>query len=710
MKRISLSIAAVILASACSTSTKSPTENPFSPLATVKKQPVNETIFGKQISDPYRWMENDEETVRKWMSNASTQTDTTLTNLPGYSALYEELLTQKTRGDVTHSLITFDGRAFHLTQKAQDDIAKLYIQDGEEDRILVDPNDYRLKPENIAAIHNFSLSPEGKTLAFHVSQNGTEIGKMYFLDVASGKLLDHSLPDIWGEFPVVWVDENNFYATVMSYIDPNDSLIGLQSISYHLPSKKLTIEVGPNAESKSAPKLAPSEGAIMYADSESEWQLIASSAARLNQRQLVKKASDTDWVQVADYPEHVISSSLINGNLYMVSQKNAPNGQLLKLDLNVSQSFDDAEVLIKETDRLIHTVIASKNNLYVKYSENGVEGLYELKNNKIATITLPEQGVITDLTIDPITSNPSFALESPKKASRYYYLNNGKVVANRFSTPSVEAPIGFKVSRESALSADGTEVPITIYQSAKSEGKTVPALIWAYGSYGYSLRPTFNPNMFPFLNRGAIWIDCHVRGGGEKGQSWHVDGKGPNKPNGHSDLIACAEHLVKTGRSKPGMIGGYSGSMGGTLIGPAVLKRPDILSHAVVTVAILNPLRILHAQNGENQISEIGDPRTKAGFEALWAMDSYEQLNHAQRYPDIMLDVGLHDKRVSIWHSGKFAARYTEKGRGGVIAIRADAKSGHGLGGGTVSQKAKKYADIFAFMLNRSGHPEFQAK
>ncbi|WP_105168205.1 prolyl oligopeptidase family serine peptidase [Pseudoalteromonas sp. T1lg23B] len=707
MKHLMLSAAAIIVLGACSNSTHSPKDTPFTSVQQLKKVEVNETVFGRQISDPYRWMETDDKTLREWMSHAADQTDAALTSLPGYSELYQELLTQSAVGDVANSLSLHGSKVIHLSKKEQDEIAKLYIKDGKHERVLVDPADFKSNPDDNTAIHNYRLSPKGKTLAFHISPNGSEIGQMYFMDVQSGALLDHKLPDIWGEFEVNWIDEDNLFATVMSYVEPSDPLQGMQGVSYHLPSKKLTIEMGPNAQSPSAPQIALNEFPIMSAQPNSEWLMTRTVGARPDGRLLIKKKTSKNWINLAGYDDRIISNTLKDDVLYFVTQKDAPNGKLMKLDLAVSQSLDDAQQIIAHSDLLIHDVLAAKDKLYVQYKENGVHGLYEVNGNQHSIVPLPQKGVLSDLSVDPETGTLSFGLQTPKQPKAYFYYNKGQVSQSEFGKPAVEAPEGFEVIREYALSADGTQVPITIFKSAHSADKVAPAIIYGYGGYGRSLEPYYRNKMFPFLKKGAIWANCHVRGGGEKGRKWHEGGRGKNKPNGHADFIACAEHLVKTGRSKPGMMGAYGGSMAGTLIGPAVLKRPDLFQHAVLRVAILNPLRVLHAQNGANQLGELGDPRTQEGFESIWHMDAYEQLEHVTRYPDIMISVGLNDQRVELWQSGKFAARYVEQGKGDLLIIRANKKGGHGVGS-SEQQSAKVYADVYAFMLNRAGHPDFQ--
>ena len=45
-------------------------------------------------------------------------------------------------------------------------------------------------------------------------------------------------------------------------------------------------------------------------------------------------------------------------------------------------------------------------------------------------------------------------------------------------------------------------------------------LIDAYGTYGISNKPSFARSYLMWAKKGGVY-NCHVRGGGEKGDKWH---------------------------------------------------------------------------------------------------------------------------------------------------------------------------------------------
>jgi len=696
----------ILLLTACSQPILSSQKNiNLSSYEGVKKQPFEETIFGKKISDPYRWMEKDQEVVREWMLASADHSNQQFKAISGYQDMYKALLALSKESAKTHSVVQHGDKLFYLSQGVQDSAANLYIKTSEKVRLLLDSASFKPNESTPIAINNFSLSPSGKTIAFHISSNGSDIGEMHFIDVATGKLLDHKLPPVWGEFKVHWLDETHIFVTTMSYKVADDPVQGMQAISYNLETKVTKIELGPDAVD--APEYKLREFPIIRPVSDSDWIIAFATGARPDMRVLVKAKAGANWLELADYTDNIISAAMQGDSLYMLSQHKASNGQLLKLNLNQSQSLNDATIVVGESDNILRQVINSGEDIYLLSSKNGIDALSTVEGNKIRQVSLPAKGVISAVMPDKNSNSIVFMLETPIQPETLFRIKNHKVTNLGFTPQAAELPRGFQIVREEAVSADGTKVPMSIYGRKQDLNIASPTLIFAYGGYGVSIQPWYRPTMFPFLAQGGIWVDCHVRGGGEKGRIWHEGGRGANKPNGHADLIACAEHLIKTGRSTPEQMGAWGGSMGGNLVGPTILKRPDLFGHAVLSVAKLNPLRLLHTKNGQNQIGEIGDPRTEQGFKDIWEMDSYHWLNRVSSYPDIMLDVGLHDERVEVWHSAKFAARYLENDKGKLMLINADEKAGHGHSSSKTS-KAKKYSSIYTYMLNRSGHPDFQ--
>jgi prolyl oligopeptidase len=211
-----------------------------------------------------------------------------------------------------------------------------------------------------------------------------------------------------------------------------------------------------------------------------------------------------------------------------------------------------------------------------------------------------------------------------------------------------------------------------------------------------------------WIERGGIFAVCHVRGGGEKGYHWQEDGSRERKMNGIHDLEACGDYLVEHGYTSRSHLAAQGGSMGGILVGRALTDRPDLFAAVHVAVGAVNPLRTLAAENGANQKVELGDPETEAGFRSIYAMDPYLHVQSGTAYPATIFTVGLNDKRVAPWMTGKMAAAMqTANASGKPVLVRIDDDAGHGVGS-TRDQLFAERADVYAFLLAAMGDPDFQ--
>src|SRR5262249_125576 len=154
--------------------------------------------------------------------------------------------------------------------------------------------------------------------------------------------------------------------------------------------------------------------------------------------------------------------------------------------------------------------------------------------------------------------------------------------------------------------------------------------------YGYVVSPFFAPTQLAWHEKGGIYAICHVRGGGEYGEEWHLAGKETTKPNTWRDFIACAEYLIDHKYTSSAHLAGTGTSAGGILIGRAITERPDLFGAAIDKVGMSDTLRSETTQNGETNIPEFGSTKTEEGFKALYAMSAYAHIEDGTPYPAVL--------------------------------------------------------------------------
>jgi prolyl oligopeptidase len=238
-----------------------------------------------------------------------------------------------------------------------------------------------------------------------------------------------------------------------------------------------------------------------------------------------------------------------------------------------------------------------------------------------------------------------------------------------------------------------------------------PTLLRGYGAYGITLTPAYNPILLAWFDQGGVYAVCHVRGGGAYGEAWHLAGKKATKPNTWRDFIACAQYLVKHKYTSPAHLAGMGTSAGGILIGRSITTRPDLFGAAIDWVGMSDTLRSETTANGLPNVPEFGSVKTKAGFDALYAMSPYDHVKKGTAYPAVMLMTGANDPRVNPWQMDKMAARLeAATSSGKPVLLRVDYAGGHNVIGATRAQEEDTFADIFSFLLWQLDVPGFQPK
>jgi prolyl oligopeptidase len=260
-----------------------------------------------------------------------------------------------------------------------------------------------------------------------------------------------------------------------------------------------------------------------------------------------------------------------------------------------------------------------------------------------------------------------------------------------------------RVEHVAVRSADGTLVPMTILSTSKvpRDGQA-PTILLGYGAFEISLRPTFNVFRAPWLEKGGLIAIAHIRGGGELGKQWHLDGMRERKRNSVDDFIACADFLVQSKYTSSARLAAMGGSAGGIVVGSAMVRRPELFRAVYIDSGILDVLRFLVSPAGERTKSEYGEPDTRPHFEILRDLDAYQQLTPGTHYPAALLSVGLNDVSVPAWQSAKFIARLSEVDpKDGPFLLRTDANAGHSVV--TTEQEAVTRAELLSFFWHQMG-------
>jgi prolyl oligopeptidase len=648
-----------------------------------------------------------------WASAASTSARTQLATLPGRAKLVA-LLDSAARPGVGYSNVQeANGRLFALRLDPSAARSKLVVRvRGADERVLFDPS---LGPTGPVSINNYTVSPSGTTVAIHTAAGGGEVGTIRFLDVEAGRWRDDVLEPVWGEIAASWIDEEQVLFTRMAVTRTGDPVQHMSVRLYKLGQPAASQTVLLSNEGPQRVAVAPEEFLVATSRPLSEWTLGFLGGARADSRYVV--ASDADiragraqWREVITYDDRVGSADLRGHDVFFVTTSTTPNGELRRTDARTGTASSSSLVLAGGS-QVLQSLVATVDGVYLVTLDNGNNRLLFLRDG-----APPAREVELDAGTFLTTGTSGdgrrlmLALMTWTRPSRQFEVENGVARPIGIESASYAGASAVEAVEEEAISADGTRVPMAILRRRGAASRTpVYTLLDAYGSYGYAyLTPYYTSRVIAWVNRGGVYAYCGTRGGGEKGRTWHEAGRAANKPNAHADLIACAERLIALGITNPANLALTGASAAGAVVPPAALKRPDLFRAVVPQVSFLNATRVGVARNGRNQFAEFGDPNTSEGFRSLALQDAYLMLDQAQDSPDWFITIGLNDRRVEPWMSAKFAAKALEKfGGRRLVFLRVDRDAGHGVGS-TRDQFVAEWADIYSFVLNRFGDPDFQ--
>jgi oligopeptidase B len=267
-------------------------------------------------------------------------------------------------------------------------------------------------------------------------------------------------------------------------------------------------------------------------------------------------------------------------------------------------------------------------------------------------------------------------------------------------------PKSYEARRIWSVSRDRTKVPISLVyrKGVKFDGKA-PMLLYAYGSYGLSMAPTFSSGRLSLLDRGVIYALAYIRGGGELGEDWREQGRMMKKLNTFYDFIDCAQYLEENKYTSPDRMVIQGGSAGGLLMGAVTNMRPDLFKAVVAQVPfvdVMNTMLDASLPLTTSEYIEWGNPNEKAAFDYMIKYSPYDNIA-AKKYPAMLVQVSLNDSQVPYWEGTKFVAklRVTKTDKNPLL-LKANMGAGHGGASGRYDA-LHETAFTDAFMLWQMG-------
>ena len=262
----------------------------------------------------------------------------------------------------------------------------------------------------------------------------------------------------------------------------------------------------------------------------------------------------------------------------------------------------------------------------------------------------------------------------------------------------------YRVERVMVPARDGARVPVSlVYRAPLVRDGARPLLLYAYGSYGYTMEPTFSSQRISLLDRDVVYAIAHVRGGQEMGRAWYEAGKMRQKLNTFHDFIDCAEWLIAERYTSRATLVAHGASAGGLLMGAVTNLRPDLF-YAVVAdvpfVDVINTMLDASIPLTAQEWEQWGNPNDAGDYAYMRGYSPYDNVTH-RAYPRMLVTSGINDSRVAFWEPAKWVAKLrTHKTDRNVLLLKMNMEAGHGGSSGRY-ERLREQAFRYAFILDQ---------
>ncbi|PTT83970.1 oligopeptidase B [Pelomonas sp. HMWF004] len=714
-------LAALLLAATSLCTTTLARADALSPPVAAKK-PRDVSVHGDRRIDDYFWLrEKDDPAVQAhlqaeaayaeaWYKPHEAFVDKLFEEMKGRIQQRDEAVPQR-RGAWWYSSRTEVGQQYPIFfRRPAQGPQRVYDAQAPE-QVLVDMNELA-KTRKFVNLNAMTVSPDDRLLAYGVDSSGARDFELHVRDLASGE--DRVIASTPHADAFVWAADSQ----TLFYIRHNEARRSHQLWRHRLGATTPDVLVHEEPSELFNLQLTQSlDGRTLMLGSMSkdtfDWRVLPADQPEGRWREVLPRKVGQEYAVTP-----------FGGELLLRINDRGVNYRLLRLPMKAGKagtgplfSAQDLkrgrQLIAHRDDAMIESVAAFKTHAVAQMREGGSVKLriYPMAGGA------PREVAFTELAYNAVLT-PQREFDAPRVRFAYNSLATpastyeADLATGKLELLKVQPVQGgydaslYASERLWVKAADGTQVPVSlVYRKDKRRAGPQPLLLYGYGSYGIPSDPRFASSRLSLLDRGVIYAIAHIRGGGDLGRRWYLDGKLAKKMNTFTDFVACAEALVAKGYTQPSQLIIHGGSAGGLLVGAATNLRPDLFKAVVAQVPfvdVINTMLDASLPLTTEEYIEWGNPNKADEYAWMRAYSPYDNLKPAS-YPALLAKTAINDSQVPYWEAAKYVAKLrTLNSSRSPVLFDINMTAGHGGASGRFDA-LRETARTYTFMLQQWG-------
>ena len=676
-------LAALLVASLalmdCSSKSSASAARPLAPPVAEKKPHVT-TVHGRTLTDDYFWLrEKTNPKVMEYLNAEDRYTDAIMQPTASLqTALYREMLGHIKQTDDT---VPYAENGYFYYSRTREGLQyPIYCRkhgalDAAEE-VILDQNELA-RGHAFLSLGARAVSDDGKLLAYTVDTTGYRQYTLHVKDLSTGQLLPEAIERV---DDVVWATDSRtmFYVTEDPGTKRHDKFwrhvagTSTSDLIYEEHDELFDIEARRSRDK-----------AMIFLLSE------AKTSTEVRYMPADQPASALRLI-VARQPDHEYDVDHRGALFYIRTNKGAKNFRVVTAPVADPSEKHWTEFVAHRPTVKISDIDLFAGHAVLSEWDNGLQQIeiVNLSSGARRRIEYPEPVYAASLETNRefATSTVRYRYQSlvtPPSVIDYDMESGRSTVKKQTEVPGGFDRVNYVSERLFATASDGTRIPISIvYRRNVAKDGRAPLLLYGYGSYGFSVSPTFASSRLPLLDRGVVYAIAHVRGGGELGEPWRDAGRMAHKINTFSDFIAAAEHLVFQKYTSRDRLAIQGGSAGGLLVGASMNMRPDLFKAAIVEVPfvdVVNDMLDASLPLTTSEYIEWGNPtKSRSEFEYMMQYSPYDNVKPGA-YPAMLVKTSLNDSQVMYWEGAKFVAKLRTVSTGvNPVLLKVNFGAGHG--------------------------------